>query len=52
MTVGLHASDDGLTRYYNLWEGNPKGSTSPSPKSAFIDIMHTQGRGIFDAWLR
>jgi predicted TIM-barrel fold metal-dependent hydrolase len=49
ITVGLHASDDGLTRYYNQWEGKPEGEHLPfSGKSAFMDIMHTQGRGIFD----
>ena len=50
MTVGLHSSDDGLTRYFNLWEGRPDGEHLPFAKpSAFLDIMHTQGRGIFDA---
>jgi predicted TIM-barrel fold metal-dependent hydrolase len=49
VTVGLHSSDDGLTRYYNLWEGKPDGEHLPfSGPSAFLDIMHTQGRGIFD----
>jgi predicted TIM-barrel fold metal-dependent hydrolase len=49
ITVGLHASDDGLTRYYNQWEGKPEGEHLPfGGKSAFMDIMHTQGRGIFD----
>jgi predicted TIM-barrel fold metal-dependent hydrolase len=50
ITVGLHSSDDGLTRYFNLWEGKPEGEHLPfSGPSAFLDIMHTQGRGIFDA---
>ena len=49
ITVGMHASDDGLTRYYNLWEGNPGGEHLPfAGQSAFMDIAHTQGRGIFD----
>ncbi len=49
ITVGMHASDDGLTRYYNLWEGQPEGEHLPfAGFSAFLDIMHTQGRGIFD----
>jgi predicted TIM-barrel fold metal-dependent hydrolase len=49
ITVGMHASDDGLTRYYNMWEGKPDGEHLPfSGPSAFTDIMHTQGRGIFD----
>jgi predicted TIM-barrel fold metal-dependent hydrolase len=50
VTVGLHSSDDGLTRYFNLWEGRPEGEHLPfAGPSAFLDIMHTQGRGIFDA---
>jgi predicted TIM-barrel fold metal-dependent hydrolase len=49
ITVGMHASDDGLTRYYNLWEGKPDGEHLPFQGfSPFLDIMHTQGRGIFD----
>jgi predicted TIM-barrel fold metal-dependent hydrolase len=49
VTVGMHSSDDGLTRYYNLWEGQPEGEHLPfAGSSAFLDLMHTQGRGIFD----
>jgi predicted TIM-barrel fold metal-dependent hydrolase len=49
ITVGMHASDDGLTRYYNLWEGRHDGELLPfAGFSPFLDIMHTQGRGIFD----
>jgi predicted TIM-barrel fold metal-dependent hydrolase len=49
VTVGMHSSDDGLTRYYNLWEGQPEGEHLPfAGFSAFLDLMHTQGRGIFD----
>jgi predicted TIM-barrel fold metal-dependent hydrolase len=49
VTVGLHASDDGLTRYYNQWEGRQDGEHLPfANPSAFADIQHTQGRGIFD----
>lgn len=49
VTVGLHSSDDGLTRYYNLWEGRRDGEHLPfSGPSAFLDIQHTQCRGIFD----
>jgi predicted TIM-barrel fold metal-dependent hydrolase len=49
ITVGMHASDDGLTRYYNMWEGRADGEHLPfATPSAFLDIMHTQGRGIFD----
>jgi predicted TIM-barrel fold metal-dependent hydrolase len=49
ITVGMHASDDGLIRYYNQWEGRPDGEHLPfAGKSAFMDIAHTQSRGIFD----
>jgi predicted TIM-barrel fold metal-dependent hydrolase len=49
ITVGMHASDDGLSRYYNQWEGKPEGELLPfSGKTAFMDIAHTQSRGIFD----
>jgi predicted TIM-barrel fold metal-dependent hydrolase len=48
LVVGLHSSDDGLTRYYSLWEGNHNEMLPFVGPSAFLDIMHTQGRGIFD----
>ncbi|MDE3202770.1 MAG: amidohydrolase family protein [Acidobacteriota bacterium] len=49
VVVGLHSSDDGLTRYYNMWEGRPDGEHLPfANPSAFLDIQHTQSRGIFD----
>ena len=50
ITVGMHASDDGLTRYYNLWEGQTEGEHLPfvTPFALPLDIMHMQGRGIFD----
>jgi predicted TIM-barrel fold metal-dependent hydrolase len=49
ITVGMHASDDGLTRYYNQWEGRPDGEHLPFVgPTAFGDIAHTQSRGIFD----
>jgi predicted TIM-barrel fold metal-dependent hydrolase len=48
LAVGLHSSDDGLTRYYSLWEGNHDEMLPFAGPSAFLDIMHTQGRGIFD----
>ncbi|HWD55549.1 MAG TPA: amidohydrolase family protein [Acidimicrobiales bacterium] len=49
VTVGMHASDDGMTRYYNQWEGQSDGELLPfSGKTAFMDIAHTQSRGIFD----
>ncbi|EFC83754.1 amidohydrolase family protein [Parafrankia sp. EUN1f] len=49
ITVGLHSSDDGLTRYYNMWEGRQDGEHLPfATPTAFTDIMHKQHRGIFD----
>jgi predicted TIM-barrel fold metal-dependent hydrolase len=49
IAVGMHASDDGLTRYYNQWEGRPDGELLPfAGKTAFADIAHSQSRGIFD----
>jgi predicted TIM-barrel fold metal-dependent hydrolase len=46
----MHASDDGMTRYYNDWNGTHGGELLPfaGGKSAFSDIAHTQSRGIFD----
>jgi predicted TIM-barrel fold metal-dependent hydrolase len=50
VAVGMHSSDDGMTRYFNLWEGRGDGEHLPfAGPSAFLDIMHTQSRGIFDA---
>jgi predicted TIM-barrel fold metal-dependent hydrolase len=50
VAVGMHASDDGLTRYYNDWNGTHGGELLPfaGGKSAFSDIAHSQSRGIFD----
>ena len=48
VTVGLHASDDGLTRYWNQWEGTHREHLPFVGPSAFLDIAHTQSRGIFD----
>ena len=38
IAVGMHASDDGLTRYYNDWDGTHGGELLPfaGGKSAFI----------------
>jgi predicted TIM-barrel fold metal-dependent hydrolase len=50
LTVGMHSSDDGTARYFNQWEGRSDGEHLPfAGPTAFMDIMHTQGRGIFDA---
>jgi predicted TIM-barrel fold metal-dependent hydrolase len=49
VAVGMHASDDGLTRYWGQWEGVSDGEQQAfTEQSGFMDIMHYQGRGIFD----
>lgn len=49
VTVGMHSSDDGMTRYFNMWEGRPDGEHLPfANPTAFNDIMHQTGRGMFD----
>jgi predicted TIM-barrel fold metal-dependent hydrolase len=50
IAVGMHSSDDGQTRYTKLWEGGSDGEFLPfGEPSAFLDILHYQSRGIFDA---
>lgn len=50
VAVGMHSSDDGMTRYTNVWEGLTDGEFLPfAGPSAFGDILHYQSRGIFDA---
>jgi len=47
--VGMHASDNGYTRYTNEWEGVREGEMLPfSQGSAFGAIVGGQHRGIFD----
>jgi len=49
ITVGMHSSDDGMTKYTNLWEGRADGEFLPfAGPSGFLDILHYQSRGIFD----
>ena len=40
ITVGLHASDDGLTRYYNQWEGKPEGEHLPFARQVGVHGHH------------
>ena len=50
MAVGMHASDDGLTRYYNQWEGRPDGEHLPfagKTRPSWTSCT-PQSRGIFD----
>ena len=49
ITVGMHASDDGLTRYFNQWNGHFDEHLPFSDANAFIDVQHQMSRGIFDA---
>jgi predicted TIM-barrel fold metal-dependent hydrolase len=49
ITVGMHSSDDGMTRYFNQWEGHYDEHLPFANVSAFQDIQHYLSRGIFDA---
>lgn len=49
VTVGMHASDDGMTRYYNQWEGHNDDYQPFAGFSAFTAVQHLTSRGIFDA---
>jgi predicted TIM-barrel fold metal-dependent hydrolase len=49
ITVGMHASDDGMTRYYNQWEGHNDDYQPFAGFSAFTAVQHLTSRGIFDA---
>jgi predicted TIM-barrel fold metal-dependent hydrolase len=49
VTVGMHASDDGMTRYYNQWEGHYDEHLPFANTTAFGDVQHLMSRGIFDA---
>ena len=49
VAVGLHASDDGISKYVNVWEGRRDGEFLPFANwSAFEEILRHQNRGIFD----
>jgi predicted TIM-barrel fold metal-dependent hydrolase len=49
ITVGMHASDDGMTRYYNQWEGHFDEMLPFAGQSLFQAVQHAMSRGIFDA---
>jgi predicted TIM-barrel fold metal-dependent hydrolase len=49
VTVGMHSSDDGLTRYFNQWEGHFDEHLPFANPTAFGDVQHLMSRGIFDA---
>jgi predicted TIM-barrel fold metal-dependent hydrolase len=50
IAVGLHASDDGIGKYIDVWEGRAGGEFLPFANwTAFEEIVRHQGLGIFDA---
>jgi predicted TIM-barrel fold metal-dependent hydrolase len=49
IAVGMHASDDGYTKYVNVWEGN-RGEYLPfKNQNAFEEVFRSYHRGIMDA---
>jgi predicted TIM-barrel fold metal-dependent hydrolase len=49
IAVGMHASDDGYTKYVNVWEGN-RGEYLPfKTQNAFEEVFRSYHRGIMDA---
>jgi predicted TIM-barrel fold metal-dependent hydrolase len=50
IAVGMHSSDDGMTKYLNSWEGRKNGEFLAFAQwTAFQQLIHHQKRGIFDA---
>ena len=49
VVVGMHASDDGSTRYLALWEGTPGEYLPFRTQSAFEEVFRSYHRGIMDA---
>jgi len=50
IAVGMHSSDDGMTKYLNSWEGRKDGEFLAFAQwTAFQQLIHHQKRGIFDA---
>jgi predicted TIM-barrel fold metal-dependent hydrolase len=50
IAVGMHSSDDGMTKYTNTWEGRGNSEFQAFAQwTAFQQLMHHQKRGIFDA---
>jgi predicted TIM-barrel fold metal-dependent hydrolase len=52
VAVGMHSSDDGMTKYINVWEGR-RGEYEAwrAKESAFENAFRYQHRGIMDAML-
>jgi predicted TIM-barrel fold metal-dependent hydrolase len=52
IAVGMHSSDDGMTKYLNLWEGQRSGEYLPfKGQNAFEEVFRYPHRGIYDAML-
>jgi predicted TIM-barrel fold metal-dependent hydrolase len=51
VAVGMHSSDDGMTKYINVWEGRRGEYEAFRSQSAFEDAFRYQHRGIMDAML-
>jgi predicted TIM-barrel fold metal-dependent hydrolase len=50
IAVGMHASDDGATKYLNIWEGTATGEYLPfKGGGAFEQVFRSYHRGIQDA---
>ncbi|HET6953526.1 MAG TPA: amidohydrolase family protein [Acidimicrobiales bacterium] len=50
IAVGMHASDDGSTKYVNVWEGTGGGEYLPfKTQNAFEEVFRSYHRGIMDA---
>ena len=50
IAVGMHASDDGMTKYLNLWQGGGGGEYLPfKAQNAFEEVFRSYHRGIMDA---
>jgi predicted TIM-barrel fold metal-dependent hydrolase len=50
VAVGMHASDDGGTKYLNVWEGGSGGEYLPfKTQNAFEEVFRSYHRGIMDA---
>jgi predicted TIM-barrel fold metal-dependent hydrolase len=48
--VGMHGSDDGQTKYLNVWEGGADGEYLPfKTANAFEEVFRSYHRGIMDA---
>ena len=49
IAVGMHASDDGMTKYVSVWEGN-RGEYLPfKTQNSFEEVFRSYHRGIMDA---